>query len=144
MGKCVGFALFHFRAAEDHHRERHFRCVGDQSLAACVCQRDLRTCRLVAHADRDHALLGVTEGLGEIAAGDWKSGELFTYYHDWLFEKNEEKISQIKSLGFQTVPINNLTDRQIAMFLATNVSPKFRDKVKENFSKMSRCVIENV
>ena len=35
-----------------------------------------------------------------------------------LREKNEEKISQIKSLGMQTVPINNLTDRQIACFLA--------------------------
>ncbi len=30
----------------------------------------------------------------EIAAGDWHSGELFMYYHDWLFRKNEEKILQ--------------------------------------------------
>lgn len=35
----------------------------------------------------------------EIAAGDWKSGELFTYYHDWLFHKNEEKIFDCNSSG---------------------------------------------
>ena len=32
----------------------------------------------------------------EIAAGDWKSGELFMYYHDWLFKKNEERIFDCK------------------------------------------------
>lgn len=37
-----------------------------------------------------------------------------------LREKNEEKISQIKSLGMQTVPINDMTERQIAVFLAKN------------------------
>lgn len=42
-----------------------------------------------------------------------------------LREKNSEKISQIKSLGFQTVPINDLTDRQIAMYLAKNNSCRY-------------------
>ena len=35
----------------------------------------------------------------EIAAGDWRSGELFTYYHDWLFHKNEERIFDCNSSG---------------------------------------------
>ena len=35
----------------------------------------------------------------EIAAGDWISGELFGYYHDWLFHKNEEKIFDCNSNG---------------------------------------------
>jgi len=35
----------------------------------------------------------------EIAAGDWKSGELFPYYHDWLFHKNEEIIFACNSSG---------------------------------------------
>ena len=35
----------------------------------------------------------------EIAAGDWKSGELCMYYHDWLFHKNEERISDCNSSG---------------------------------------------
>lgn len=42
-----------------------------------------------------------------------------------LREKNSEKISQIKSLGFQTVPINDLTDRQIAVYLANNNSCRY-------------------
>lgn len=42
-----------------------------------------------------------------------------------LREKNSEKISQIKSLGFQTVPINDLTDRQIAVYLANNNSRRY-------------------
>lgn len=42
-----------------------------------------------------------------------------------LREKNSEKISQIKSLGFQTVPINDLTDRQIAVYLANNNSYRY-------------------
>ena len=35
-----------------------------------------------------------------------------------LREKNAEKISQIRALGYQSVPISNLTDRQIAIYLA--------------------------
>lgn len=35
----------------------------------------------------------------ETAAGDWKSGELLTYYHDWLLRKNEEKIFDCSSGG---------------------------------------------
>ncbi len=35
----------------------------------------------------------------ELAAGYWKSGELFTYYHDWLFHKNEERIFDCNSGG---------------------------------------------
>ena len=35
----------------------------------------------------------------ELAAGDWKSGELFMYYHDWLFHKNEEQIFDCNSSG---------------------------------------------
>ena len=35
----------------------------------------------------------------ELAAGDWKSGEIFMYYHDWLFRKNEEKIFDCNSSG---------------------------------------------
>jgi len=35
----------------------------------------------------------------ELAAGDWKSGELSVYYHDWLFHKNEEIISDCNSSG---------------------------------------------
>ncbi len=35
----------------------------------------------------------------EIAAGDWKSGELFMYYYDWLFHKNEERIFDCNSSG---------------------------------------------
>ena len=35
----------------------------------------------------------------ELAAGYWKSGELFTYYHDWLFHKNEERIFNCNSGG---------------------------------------------
>ncbi len=35
----------------------------------------------------------------ELAAGDWKSGELFMYYHDWIFRKNEERIFDCNSSG---------------------------------------------
>ena len=35
----------------------------------------------------------------ELTAGDWKSGELFMYYHDWLFHKNEERIFDCNSSG---------------------------------------------
>ena len=35
----------------------------------------------------------------EFASGDWKSGELFMYYHDWLFHKNEERIFDCNSGG---------------------------------------------
>ena len=35
----------------------------------------------------------------ELAAGNWKSGEIFMYYHDWLFRKNEEKIFDCNSSG---------------------------------------------
>ena len=35
----------------------------------------------------------------ELAAGNWKSGEIFMYYHDWIFRKNEEKIFDCNSSG---------------------------------------------
>ena len=47
----------------------------------------------------------------EIAAGDWKSGELFTYYHDWLFKKNEERIFDCNSGG---IPHKHCMDVLIA------------------------------
>lgn len=47
----------------------------------------------------------------EIAAGDWKSGELFMYYHDWLFKKNEEIIVDCNSSG---VPHKHCMDVLIA------------------------------
>ena len=47
----------------------------------------------------------------EIAAGDWKSGELFMYYHDWLFHKNEEKIFDCNSHG---IPHKHCMDVLIA------------------------------
>ena len=36
---------------------------------------------------------------GEFDAEDWKSGELFLYYHDWRFHKNEERIFECSSGG---------------------------------------------
>lgn len=33
----------------------------------------------------------------ESEKGNWKSGELFTCYHDWLFHKNEEVIFDCNS-----------------------------------------------
>ncbi len=39
---------------------------------------------------------------------------------EMLRAKAEEKISQIKSLGYQSVPIEDLTMRQITMFLVKN------------------------
>ncbi len=47
----------------------------------------------------------------ELAAGDWKSGELFMYYHDWLFHKNEERIFDCNSGG---VPHKHCMDVLIA------------------------------
>ncbi|MBQ7336966.1 MAG: methyltransferase domain-containing protein [Clostridia bacterium] len=47
----------------------------------------------------------------EISAGDWKSGELFMYYHDWLFHKNEETIFNCNSSG---VPHKHCMDVLIA------------------------------
>lgn len=35
----------------------------------------------------------------ELQVDIWKSGELFTYYHDWLFHKNEEVIFECNSGG---------------------------------------------
>lgn len=35
-----------------------------------------------------------------------------------LRERNQEKISNVRSLGFQTVPFNDRTERQIVKFLA--------------------------
>lgn len=35
----------------------------------------------------------------ELSVGYWKSGELFTYYHDWLFHKSEERIFDCNSGG---------------------------------------------
>ena len=34
-------------------------------------------------------------------ADPWFSGELFTYYHDWMFHKNEEFIFDCSSSGIQ-------------------------------------------
>ena len=47
----------------------------------------------------------------EITAGDWNSGELFMYYHDWLFRKNEEKIFDCNSSG---IPHKHCMDVLIA------------------------------
>ncbi|MBQ7321532.1 MAG: methyltransferase domain-containing protein [Clostridia bacterium] len=47
----------------------------------------------------------------EISAGDWRSGELFTYYHDWLFRKNEERIFDCNSGG---IPHKHCMDVLIA------------------------------
>ena len=47
----------------------------------------------------------------EIAAGNWKSGELFMYYHDWLFLKNEERIFDCNSSG---IPHKHCMDVLIA------------------------------
>ena len=47
----------------------------------------------------------------EIAAGNWKSGELFMYYHDWLFHKNEERIFDCNSSG---IPHKHCMDVLIA------------------------------
>ena len=47
----------------------------------------------------------------EIAAGDWKSGELLTYYHDWLFHLNKEIIFDCDSSG---IPHKHCMDVLIA------------------------------
>ncbi len=47
----------------------------------------------------------------EIAAEEWKSGELFMYYHDWLFKKNEERIFDCNSGG---IPHKHCMDVMIA------------------------------
>lgn len=47
----------------------------------------------------------------EITAGDWKSGELFTHYHDWLFHKNEEIVFDCNSSG---IPHKHCMDVLIA------------------------------
>ncbi len=47
----------------------------------------------------------------EMTAGDWKSGELLTYYYDWLFRKNEERIFDCNSSG---VPHKHCMDVIIA------------------------------
>ncbi len=41
-----------------------------------------------------------------------------------LRKSQEEKIQQIRSLGYQTVPISDLTLRQITMYLANN-TPRY-------------------
>lgn len=48
---------------------------------------------------------------GETAAGDWRSGELLTYYHDWLLHKSEEKIFDCSSGG---IPHQHCMDVMIA------------------------------
>ena len=53
----------------------------------------------------------------ELAAGDWKSGELFMYYHDWLFRKNEERIFDCNSGG---IPHKHCMDVMIAEKYETN------------------------
>ena len=47
----------------------------------------------------------------EIAAGVWKSGELFMYYHDWFFHKSEEVIFNCNSGG---LPHKHCMDVMIA------------------------------
>ena len=47
----------------------------------------------------------------ELSAGYWKSGELFTYYHDWLFHSIEERIFDCNSGG---VPHKHCMDVMIA------------------------------
>ena len=47
----------------------------------------------------------------EIAAGVWKSGELFMYYHDWFFHKSEEVIFNCNSGG---IPHKHCMDVMIA------------------------------
>ena len=47
----------------------------------------------------------------EIAAGDWKSGELLTYYYDWLFHINKEIIFDCNSSG---IPHKHCMDMLIA------------------------------
>ena len=42
-----------------------------------------------------------------------------------LREKNQEKISNVKSLGFQTVPFNDRTERQIVQFLAKSENVRY-------------------
>ena len=48
---------------------------------------------------------------GEFVADSWKSGELFMYYHDWLFHKNEEWIFDCNSSG---IPHKHCMDVLIA------------------------------
>ena len=45
---------------------------------------------------------------------------LASFKLELLREKNQEKISNVKSLGFQTVPFNDKTERQIIKFLANS------------------------
>ena len=47
----------------------------------------------------------------ELVVDDWKSGELFMYYHDWLFRKNEEIIFDCNSSG---IPHKHCMDVLIA------------------------------
>lgn len=49
--------------------------------------------------------------VGEFGSDSWKSGELFMYYHDWLFHKNEEWIFDCNSGG---VPHKHCMDVLIA------------------------------
>ena len=48
---------------------------------------------------------------GEFVVDSWKSGELFMYYHDWLFHKNEEWIFDCNSSG---IPHKHCMDVLIA------------------------------
>jgi len=48
---------------------------------------------------------------GELVAGDWRSGELFLYYHDWRFQKNDERIFDCVSGG---IPHKHCMDVLIA------------------------------
>ncbi len=47
----------------------------------------------------------------ELIAGDWKSGELFGFYHDWLLHRTEEKIFDCSSGG---IPHKHCMDVLIA------------------------------
>lgn len=50
---------------------------------------------------------------------------LATLKLELLREKNEEKIALVKSLGYQTAPIYDITERQIACYLAKNESTRY-------------------
>ncbi len=49
---------------------------------------------------------------------------LSTIKLEMLRKAQEEKIAQIKTLGFQSVPIEDVTMRQITMYLASH-TPRY-------------------
>ncbi len=46
---------------------------------------------------------------------------LATIKLEMLRKTQEDKISQIKALGYQSVPMNDVTERQIMMYLINNI-----------------------